>query len=202
MGRGGRRENAGKKLKWGEEASRIGVPKSIGNDLVSTLEHLWEKGVRGQELINALQSAEFRKIRKYDYPVSAGEHSTSSVGGDSLNTNYEEVDLLQTLIEEPDRTFIVPVSGDSMIGIGIYPGDWLIVEKLASHSPESINGQIVVVAVNDETMVKRYKQGDGEIILESENDEHSPIRVSESSEASVYVSGIVKNAIRRNLSKF
>jgi DNA polymerase V len=198
VGSGGFRKEAGRKLKWGEPRTEIGVPQSIGNDLVAAVEHLWEKGVRGKEIIDALYSAEFRKVRKYNYPVSAGAHSTSSVGGDSMNTDYEEVDLLEILVEEPGKTSILPVTGDSMIGIGIYPGDWLIVEEINPLYQKPKEEEIVIVSVDDETLVKRYRREKGEIVLTSENENHEPIRRSE---GSIYVSGIVKNAIRRNLSK-
>lgn len=198
MPSGGPRQKAGRKPKWGEPLVKIGVPLSVGNDLVVVIEKLWEKGIKGQELIEVLRSVEFRKVRKYDYPVSAGAHSTSSIGGDSMNTDYEEIDLCEVLIEEPSKTIVLPVMGDSMIGIGIYPGDWLIVEQINPLYQQPKEEDIVVVAVNDETLVKRYRKEKGEIVLISENENHEPIRLSE---GSIYVTGIVRNAIRRNLSK-
>ena len=198
MPRGGSREGAGRKKKWEEELTDIGVPKSISFDLLRTLEELWEQGVRGQELTSLLRSIKFRKIRKYDYPVSAGANSTSSVGGDSMNADYEEIDLGEELISEPSKTIIVPVTGDSMIGIGIYPGDWLIVEQIDPLHQKPKEGEIVIVSVDDETMVKRYRCEKGKVVLVSENENHEPIRRTE---GSIHITGIVQTAIRRNLSK-
>ncbi len=198
MPSGGSRKEAGRRLKWGEPRTEIGVPSSISNDLIMTIEYLWEKGIRGKELIDALRSVEFRKVKKYDYPVSAGAHSTSSVGGDSMNTDYEEIDLCEVLISEPSRTILIPVTGDSMTGIGIYPGDWLIVEQINPLFQKPNEGDIVIVSVNDETLVKRYRREKEKVVLLSENENHEPIK---SSEGSIYISGIVKSAIRRNLSK-
>lgn len=198
MPSGDPRQKAGRKPKWGEPLVKIGVPLSVGNDLVVVIEKLWEKGIKGQELIEVLRSVEFRKVRRYDYPVSAGAHSTSSIGGDSMNTDYEEIDLCEVLIEEPSKTIVLLVMGDSMIGIGIYPGDWLIVEQINPLYQQPKEEDIVVVAVNDETLVKRYRKEKGEIVLISENENHEPIRLSE---GSIYITGIVMNAIRRNLSK-
>lgn len=198
MPSGGYREKAGRNEKYGEKRVEIGVPSSISNELVRTIDDLWNRGIRGKELIDALSSAEFRRIRKYDYPVSAGAHSTSSVGGDSMNTDYEEIDLCQALISEPSKTIIIPAMGDSMIGIGIFPGDWLIVEQINPLFQKPKEGDIVIVSVDDETLVKRYKKEKGKVVLISENENHPPIRASE---GSIYISGIVKSAIRRNLSK-
>ena len=200
MPRGGARRNSGRKQKWEEVSVSVGVPKSISNDLIATLEYLWDVGIRGTDLIDALRAAEFRKIKKYDTPVSAGANSPSVAGGDSIHTHYEEVDLREELIEDPSHTFIVPVTGDSMVGIGIYPGDWLIVESIELHNGKPKDGQVVIVSINDETMVKRYCIEQGKITLRSENSEHPPIQASEDS-VSIHVSGIVRNAIRRNLSK-
>jgi DNA polymerase V len=199
MPRGGSREKAGRRYKWGEASTKIGVPSSIANDLVPAIERLWEEGARGREIIDKLHSVEPRKVRKYDYSVSAGAHSTSGVGGDSMNTDYEEVDLFEILIEEPSKTIIIPVAGDSMIDIGIYPGDWLIVEQIDPLYQKPKEEDIVVVSVNDETLVKRYRTEKGEIVLISENENYEPIRYSEGSV--IYISGIVRSAIRRNLSK-
>jgi len=198
MPRGGSRKGSGRKYKFGEPSADIGVPASISNDLVVAIEYLWEQGIRGQELVQLLRSAKLHRIRKYDYSVSAGANSTSSVGGDSMNTDYEEIDLYDALIEEPSKTIILPVMGDSMIGIGIYPGDWLIVEQINPLYQKPQEEEIVIVSVDDETLVKRYRREKGEVVLVSENENHKPIRRTE---GSIYISGIVRTAIRRNLSK-
>lgn len=198
MPSGGSREKSGRKSKWGEESMRIGVPSSIGNDLIVMLENFYQKGITGKKLIDALNSTESRLIKKYPYPVSAGADHTSSVGGDSMNTDYEEIDLYGELILDPDKAAIIPVTGDSMIDIGIYPNDWLIVELIDPLYQQPEDGDIVVVALNDEVLVKRYKKDKGKTILLSENKNHPPILESE---GSIYISGIVKSAIHRNLSK-
>jgi DNA polymerase V len=196
MPSGGSRKSAGRKPKWdGENSIRVRIAQSIANGPLHEIENLWEQGYRGEELTAALRSIKFRTVKKFSNAVSAGAHSTSSVGGDSMNEDYEEIDLAEVLIGNSNETFIVPVTGDSMIGIGIYPGDWLIVD---SQNTDPQEGDIVVVAVDDEIMVKRFHQEDGQIVLLSENVNHPPIRRTE---GSIFINGIVKNSIRRNLSK-
>lgn len=204
MPRGGYRRNSGPKLKWGEELMKVGVPRSLGNALVSALHDVWVPEEDGQDIIDALYNCKQNKINHYDYPVSAGAGAPSELGGTSPSSGgimYAQINLHEALIDNPEKTFIVSVIGDSMTGIGIYPGDWLIVEEIDSSLQPPQNGDIVIVSVNDEVMVKRYHQEDEVITLRSENEEHEPIVISESSEAAVYVSGIVKSAIRRSLSK-
>jgi len=156
----------------------------------------YAKRIRGKELIELWRHAEPRKISKYDYLVSASASSTSLVGGDASSIDYEEIDLWEVLIEKPKNTIIIPVTGDSMVGIGIYPGDGLIVEQINLPYQNSEEEDIVVVAVDDETLVKQFRREQGEIVLVSENENHAPIRRSE---GSIYITGIVKTAIRRNL---
>jgi DNA polymerase V len=196
MPSGGSRKSAGRKQKWeGDSSIRVSLAQSLSHGLLPALENLWEQGYRKNELTAALRSIKFRTVKKFDNAVSAGAHSTSSVGGDSMNEDYEEIDLAEVLIGNSDETFIIPVTGDSMTGIGIYPGDWLIVD---SQNKDPQEGDIVVVAVDDEIMVKRFHQEADQIILLSENVNHPPIRRTE---GSIFINGIVKNSIRRNLSK-
>jgi DNA polymerase V len=200
MPRGGSRKEAGRRLKWGEPLAKIGVPSSISNDLISAIEYLWEKGMRGKELTEPLHFAELRRLKKYDYPVSAGANRTSNIGGESIHIDYEDIDLFAALIPKPSITVVMPVIGDSMTGIGIYPGDWLIVEEIDPLFQKPQDGDIIVAAVNDETLVKRYKRIRGKAVLLSENVNHEPIEEVEGS--SIYITGIVRSAIRRNLSSF
>ena len=62
---------------------------------------------------------------------------------------------------------MLTVKGDSMINIGMYNGDKIIVEK----QPVAENGEIVVALVDDSATVKRFFKRDGKIILHPENDE-------------------------------
>ncbi len=70
-------------------------------------------------------------------------------------------------------SFILKVKGDSMINVGILPGDLVIVNECESVS----NGEIVVAMVEDEATVKRFYKEDGHIRLQPENDFMDPIIV-------------------------
>ena len=67
--------------------------------------------------------------------------------------------------------FGLRVKGDSMINIGIYEGDVIVVR-----SQETANwGEIVVAKIEDEVTVKRLDSIDGHIWLMPENDSYDPI---------------------------
>jgi repressor LexA len=70
--------------------------------------------------------------------------------------------------------FALRASGDSMIGARIYDGDIVFVRR----QPDVDDGQIAVVLIDDEALLKRvYKLPDGRIQLRAENPRYQPIMV-------------------------
>lgn len=67
--------------------------------------------------------------------------------------------------------FILTVQGDSMINIGIYDGDKVIVREQTTAK----NGDIVVAMVEDSATVKTFYKKNGHIELRPENDTMSPM---------------------------
>lgn len=74
-----------------------------------------------------------------------------------------------------DELFMLTVKGDSMINIGIYEGDNIIVRKTNAAN----NGDVIVALVDDSATVKRFYKEDGHIRLQPENDFMEPIIVSD-----------------------
>ena len=70
-----------------------------------------------------------------------------------------------------EETFILTVKGDSMINIGIYNGDQIVVEKCNTAE----NGEIIVALLDDSATVKRFYKENGHIRLQPENDFMDPI---------------------------
>lgn len=66
-----------------------------------------------------------------------------------------------------DDLFILNVQGSSMINIGMFDGDKVVVRK----QENAENGDIVVALVDDSATVKRFFKRDGKIILHPENDD-------------------------------
>ncbi len=74
-----------------------------------------------------------------------------------------------------EETFILTVKGDSMINIGIYNGDQIVVEKCNTAE----NGEIIVALIDDSATVKRFYKENGHIRLQPENDFIDPIIVDD-----------------------
>ena len=80
--------------------------------------------------------------------------------------NYDGVYSIPSNFFTGEDLFMLNVHGDSMINIGMYEGDKIIVRKQESAD----NGDIVVALVDDSATVKRFFKRDGKIILHPEND--------------------------------
>ena len=70
-------------------------------------------------------------------------------------------------------TFMLTVKGESMVNVGIYDGDYVLVEKRQTAS----NGEIVVALVDDSATVKTFYKEEGYYRLQPENDDMDPIIV-------------------------
>ncbi len=71
--------------------------------------------------------------------------------------------------------FALKIKGDSMIDVGIFDGDVIIVNS----TPSANNGDIVVALVDDSATVKRFFKENGHFRLQPENENYEPIIVDE-----------------------
>lgn len=71
--------------------------------------------------------------------------------------------------------FMLNVKGDSMINVGIFHGDQILVEKKETAN----NGDIVVALLEDSATVKTYYKENDHFRLQPENDTMNPIIVEE-----------------------
>lgn len=75
---------------------------------------------------------------------------------------------------EPEQTFVLKVTGDSMIGAGIYDGDMVLIKPKASAE----TGDIVVAVLNREYTIKKLVKKQNKIILKPENPSYEPIVIT------------------------
>lgn len=71
--------------------------------------------------------------------------------------------------------FMLNVQGESMINVGIYDGDQILVKKQNT----ARNGEIIVALVEDSATVKTFYKEDGYYRLQPENDSMEPIIVND-----------------------
>ena len=101
----------------------------------------------------------------------------------------DTLSLDEYLVENPDASFMLKVSGDSMIDAGIHEGDVVIVEK----GPRPKNGDVVLACVDNEWTLKYYQKRGKEVELVPANDKYPVIKPKNE----LTLGGVVKSMIRR-----
>ncbi|MBQ1948333.1 MAG: transcriptional repressor LexA [Clostridia bacterium] len=71
--------------------------------------------------------------------------------------------------------FMLRIKGDSMINVGIYDRDYVVIES----RPDAVNGDIVAALLEDGATVKTFYKENGHFRLQPENDALDPIIVDE-----------------------
>ena len=104
----------------------------------------------------------------------------------------ELVDVLsldEFLVQRPEATYLLTVSGDSMLDAGIHPGDIVLVER----GGNAANGDIVVAQVDGEWTIKYFRKTGRQVRLEPANSRYATITPRHS----LIVGGVVKAVIRK-----
>lgn len=103
----------------------------------------------------------------------------------------EYLPLPSNLYNSSNDLFILEVKGTSMIDVGIYDGDYVIVEQ-RDHAE---NGEIIAALIEDSATVKRYYHEGDAIRLQPENKEMEPIIIKDDIRILGKVVGLFRNQI-------
>ena len=101
----------------------------------------------------------------------------------------DTLSLDELLIQNREATFLLKVSGDSMSGAGILPGDMVIVDK--GQTPKS--GDIVIAQVDGEWTMKYLRKRGDTITLVPANPKYQPIKPKNE----LKISGVVTAVVRK-----
>ena len=126
------------------------------------------------------------KLPFYVHKVGAGFPSPA--------TDYieDDIDLNSYLIKNSPATFIIRVQGKSMIDVGIYDGDLLIVDK--SINPK--NYSTVIANVNEELVVKTFiKEKNNNFLTSDPNKIKDKIELNEN--PNIIIWGVVTYVIHK-----
>ena len=104
----------------------------------------------------------------------------------------QKLSLDQLLDVDAPHTFLVRADGESMVGIGIFDGDVMVVNR----AMPARHRDIVIAAINGDTFVKRLIQNGPQIVLQSENPTFAPRYIPEGDELLIW--GVVIGSIRRH----
>lgn len=103
--------------------------------------------------------------------------------------NRDYLTLDEYLIEDPQSSFLLKVSGDSLIGAGIFDGDLVIIER----KKEAGNGDIVLAQIDREWTLKILEKNQGVVKLRSANPKYPPFLPHEE----LQLFGVVKAVVRK-----
>lgn len=179
--KGGRRPGAGRPRGTETKVVRLPIP-------VANLARRFASGSIRAGDINAFLDVE--GVTQLSVPLMS---SAVACGFPSPADDYLDrpLDFNELLITHPAATFAVRVSGLSMIGAGIFPGDIAVVNRAIAPYQECI----VLALLDGEFTIKRYLAKAGTITLRPENREFRDIVVQEGQEFEIW--GVVTSSIRR-----
>jgi DNA polymerase V len=137
-----------------------------------------------QNLLKQGRALEAEGVPFYESRVSAGSPLPAE-------DYHNKVNLHQHLVKNPEQTFVVTATGDSMTGAGINHQDLLIVDR--SITPKT--GDIIVAAVDGDVTVKRFHSHAEGVTLMPENSDFEPIAIT--AEREFHIWGVVTSIIHR-----
>lgn len=191
MPRGGKRENAGRPQgsgKYNEKTTVMRIPCKRKEEIEMLLKFPYKlKPEPSTTIVDEVFTPIIgKKCSQTFYAAFV------SAGLPSPTEDYVEgkIDLNEHLLQNPESTFFIRVTGDSMIDVGIHPGDLLIVDR--SLRPSS--GKIIIAVVNGELTVKRLmKKSNNKLFLMPENVHYPAIEINEDTEFMIW--GVVTNVV-------
>jgi DNA polymerase V len=125
------------------------------------------------------------------FDFSGTGRGMAATGFSSLADDFLEgkLDLNDYLIKHPAATFFVRMSGDAMVGAGIYTGDLLIVDRAL----EPADGKVVLAVLEGELIVRRLCRRKGKWTLTAANEDYEALTIDEGVEFEVW--GVVTYVI-------
>ncbi len=119
---------------------------------------------------------------------------SAAAGFPSPAENYieEQLDLNKHLIQNKESSFFVRVSGDSMINVGIFDNDILIVDR----SLVPVRKSIILASIDGELVIKKLiKDQSKNYYLKSENINYPNIKLDSNTDTIIW--GVVTYVIHR-----
>src|SRR5215212_2896089 len=82
--------------------------------------------------------------------------TANATGFGAAADDYAErgIDLNEQLIRNKPATFFMRVSGEAMVGAGIFDGDVVIVDR----SITAQSGKVVIATLNGEMLIRRFEK--------------------------------------------
>ena len=200
--RGGKRENASRPRgqgKFGEPTAVMRIPQSQTATIKSFLEALQRKKMNAadENTIAEIEIDEFFTPMISEQPTLLPLFSTKVAAGfPSPADDYVEkrLDISEFMIDHAASTFFVTIKGDSMIDVGLLPGDKVVVDR--SKTPGI--GDIVLAVVDREFTIKILDHGANKmprLLPANSTGAYKPIYIRPDTQFEIF--GVVIGSFRR-----
>ena len=100
----------------------------------------------------------------------------------------DTMDLDEFLIRNKEATYLLKVTGDSMIEAGILPGDMVLVER----GLEAKDGDIVITQIDHAWTMKYLRKRGRKVYLEAANKKYKPFHPTEELHIAAVVIGVIR----------
>jgi repressor LexA len=164
--------------------SRALIPTQLARELLGD-------GARPSNVVPFSRAAPRQAGRLVEVPIVGRVAAGQPILAQERIEDTVQVDAF--LLGTTKKVYGLRVQGDSMIGDGILPGDYVFVKKQL----HATDGEIVVAMIDDEATVKRvYFEGD-RVRFQPSNPRMAPIYVRESDFRSTMILGVVVGIYRK-----
>ena len=124
---------------------------------------------RAIEVVNDGRDGDLRRAPVRDVPLVGRIAAGSPILAEE---DIEEIFPLPTELVGNDPVFMLRVSGDSMIDVGIFDDDLVVIRR----QPDANDGDLVAALIDgEEATVKRLRRESGQVILMPENRSYEPM---------------------------
>jgi len=173
--------NAGRMPSFSEIGEMLGLKsKNAVSKLVSRLEdmNILERDKTGRLIPGSIA-----------YPIRILGTVEAGFPSPAEEELADNISLDDMLIQNRQATFLLKVSGDSMMDAGILPGDMVIVDR----GQTAKSGDIVIAEVDGAWTMKYFKKRGEMVVLLPANPKYKPIRPKDE----LKVAGVVTAVVRK-----
>lgn len=149
------------------------------------IDKLIEKGILEKD------AQGFLKLSGISFGIPLVGNVAAGLPVSAVENRHDVVSMDAYLVDKPETSFLLKVTGDSMIGAGIMDGDLVVVER--TRQPK--NGDIVLAEVDGQWTMKYFRRKGAEVMLEAANPAYPTIYPREE----LKIGGVITASVRKYL---
>ncbi len=149
------------------------------------IEKLIEKGILEKD------AQGFLKLSGVSFGIPLVGNVAAGIPASAEEIPRDVLSMDEYLVTRPESSFLLRVTGDSMIGAGIMEGDLVVVER--ERTPR--NGDIVLAEVDGQWTMKYFRRRGGKVVLEAANPAYAAICPKEE----LKIGGVITASVRKYL---